>query len=191
MPNEQTPAVEQVARFEVRFTPNQELMEEAYRASTPSWIKMLAILMPILCWTVGSFCIYGVWAWDVQDLLGQGILLLALGALWLGYYLLRPKLAARRREKMSRELDAKQGAGSAAFRFYEEEIRGDETHGSHMVIPYDKIIKVKESQHLLLLTRKQMLMHMLDKSSLQPENLPQFKDFLREKAPQAKFQFKK
>lgn len=60
-----------------------------------------------------------------------------------------------------------------------------------MVIPYDKIIKVKESQHLLLLTRKQMLMHMLDKSSLQPENLPQFKDFLREKAPQAKFQFKK
>lgn len=36
MPNEQTPAVEQVARFEVRFTPNQELMKEAYRASTPS-----------------------------------------------------------------------------------------------------------------------------------------------------------
>ena len=182
---------QKTARFEMRFTPSRPLMEEAYRAAAPLWLKAVAVIMPASCGLMGALCLYAVWAWDARELLEQGVLLLALGALWLGYFLARPRLMARRYEKTNRELDENQGAGSAVFYFYDEEIRADETHGARMVIPYEKIVKAQESQHLILLLRKQRLMHMLDKSSLPEERLPQFFAFLREKAPQAKFGFKK
>lgn len=178
--------------FELRFAPTRSLMEEAYRASLPLWLYLFTIVLMLLCLGVGGLSLYGAIAWQADALLYDGILLFSLGALWLLYLLLgRPKWMAARYGKVTRELRPEENNAAAVFLFSQDAIHATDSTGAALEIPYGRILRVQETRRLILLRRKQNLMHMLDKSGLAPGELAAFRAFLREKAPAAKFSWKK
>ena len=184
------------ARFEVSFSPTKELILEMQRAflfSGRSLCYLALGLLPlyeagkhwhdVIQWNQDGFAEYAVqmipWAiyWTA--------LLLAVVAVW--YFM--PALYARRYMNQVREMYGGFKEVAIAYRFYEDKIRTEGTTGTKMEVEYGQIIRVKETEHLILLKRKKNLVHMLEKDKFIRGDLPDFRAFLMEKMPDGKFRW--
>lgn len=72
---------------------------------------------------------------------------------------------------------------------FEDKIRTEGTTGAKMEVEYGQILRVKETEHLILLKRKKNLVHMLEKDKFIRGDLPGFRAFLMEKIPDGKFRW--
>jgi len=183
-------------RFEVSFSPTKELILEMQRAFLFSGrnVCYLALgLLPlyeagkhwydVIQWNQSGFSEYATqmipWAiyWTA--------LLLAVVAVW--YFM--PVLYARRYMNQVREMYGGFKVVAITYRFYEDKIRTEGTTGAKMEVEYGQIIRVKETEHLILLKRKKNLVHMLEKDKFIRGDLTDFRAFLMEKMPDGKFRW--
>ena len=169
-------------RFEAQYTQTQALVREYYTQSQPLWflIAMGFIIFGLL--GLGIYNIVLMLQYPGESIF-HGVVLVALAILYLVYTLLRPAMYARKRFKIDQEV---YGSFTATYRFYDDEIAESVTDGSHLTLSYDKIRKVTQTRHLILLWRAQRICHVLEKERLTGGTPEEFLFFLKEKAPQAK-----
>jgi len=183
-------------RFEVSFSPTKELILEMQRAFLFSGRNLcyLALgLLPlyeagkhwydVIQWNQAGFAEYA--AQMIPWAIYWTALLLAVVAVW--YFM--PALYARRYMNQVREMYGGFKEVAIAYRFYEDKIRTEGTTGTKMEVEYGQIIRVKETEHLILLKRKKNLVHMLEKEKFIRGDLTDFRAFLMEKMPDGKFRW--
>lgn len=170
-------------RFEARYTPTLPLLTEAYRHTMPRWFLALMIVFIALMLGLGVLSLILFRAEGKN--LARGIALIALGLAYAVYLFLRPRLFARKRMKMVRELYEQ--APAVVYQFFDDRIQVTGSSEEKMALPYEKILRVQETEHLLLLWRAQRMYHPLERSTLAPRDQEALRAFLAEKAPAARF----
>lgn len=184
-------------RFEVSFSPTKELILEMQRAFLFSgrnvWYLALGLLplyeagkhwYDVIQWNQSGFTEYA--AQMIPWAIYWTALLLAVVAVW--YFM--PVLYARRYMSQVREMYGGFKVVAITYRFYEDKIRTEGTTGAKMEVEYGQIIRVKETEHLILLKRKKNLVHMLAKDKFTRGDLPGLHAFLLEKIPDGKFNWR-
>lgn len=185
-------------RFRIETTPTKELMKEGFR--TVAWFSWRPVFFGAMAafsvWKMGdSFYNASCWARLYnQDTAQQYILLglcwLALAALATGYVLVFPSLSAKRYMKRNAALFGDMNALLVTRQFCDDCIHSTSSTGTELQTAYDQIISVWETAHGIVLRRKMNLFEMLDKSRIESGTLEDFKAFLQEKMPDAKFHWK-
>lgn len=170
-------------RFIAEVTPNQQLMEEGYRENLgASWTKpgnlVLAALV-LLCIVI--LIIFGSGWFDI-------LLAVLLAVLLLCFMFVLPKVSAR---NYMRQLQSVYGDKlTSVISFDEDAFHTQSSTGAKADTAYDQIIAVSETTHAIVLRRKMRVFHVLDKSKISGGTLPEFRAFLQEKMPGAKFRWK-
>ena len=183
-------------RFEVSFSPTKELILEMQRAFLFSGRNLCYLALGLLPLYEAGKHWYDVIQWNqsgFSEYAAQMIpwaiywtaLLLAVVAVW--YFM--PVLYARRYMNQVREMYGGFKEVAIAYRFFEDKIRTEGTTGTKMEVEYGQIIRVKETEHLILLKRKKNLVHMLEKDKFIRGDLTDFRAFLMEKMPDGKFRW--
>ena len=185
-------------RFRIETTPTKELMKEGFR--TVAWFSWRPVFFGAMAafsvWKMGdSFYNASCWARLYnQDTAQQYILLglcwLALAALAVGYVLVFPSLSAKRYMRQNAALFGDMNALLVTLQFCDDCIHSHSSAGTELQTAYDQIISVWETAHGIVLRRKMNLFEMLDKSRIEDGTLEDFKAFLQEKMPDAKFHWK-
>ena len=185
-------------RFQSETIPTKELMKEGFRTVIWfSWRPVFFVAMAAFSvWKMSdSFHNASCWARLYnQDTSQQYILLglgwLALAALAAGYVLVFPSLSAKRYMKRNAALFGDMNALLVTRQFCDDCIHSTSSTGTELQTAYDQIISVWETAHGIVLRRKMNLFEMLDKSRIESGTLEDFKAFLQEKMPDAKFHWK-
>lgn len=185
-------------RFRIETTPTKELMKEGFR--TVVWFSWRPVFFGAMAafsvWKMGD-SFYNASCWVRlynQDTSRQFILLglcwLALAALAVGYVLVFPSLSAKRYMRQNAALFGDMNALLVTRQFCDDCIHSTSSTGTELQTAYDQIISVWETAHGIVLRRKMNLFEMLDKSRIESGTLEDFKAFLQEKMPDAKFHWK-
>lgn len=185
-------------RFQIETNPTKELMKEGYRAVIfHSWRPAVYGVMAALClWQTGRY-FYLAFYWNSQGweeafstYLPYGLYFLLLTGVMIGMFLTMPALSARRYMKQVAAIHGDVNALSVIHRFDEEGIYIHSSIGTDIHTAYDQIVSVWETAHGIVLRRKMSMFEMLDKSRLEGGTLEDFRAFLQEKMPGAKFHWK-
>ena len=102
-----------------------------------------------------------------------------------------PGFSAR---KFMRRLEAVHGDASTlklTYYFEDDRMRSQSSSGQKVETAYDQIVAVHETAHGIVMRRKENLFEALDKSTVCGGTLEDFKAFLQEKMPNAKFHLKR
>lgn len=170
-------------RFEARYTPTRELLREAYTVTQPAWYLILAGLITLYALGLGIYYIVLMLQIPGESIL-LGVMMVLLGVGYgVFFFLLRPGLMAGKRIKAYREV---YGGETDCYRFFDDHFQINDSTGGTLTVPYEKITKVTQTKHLILLRRAQRLYHPLEKAGFTQGTPEQFLSFLKEKAPQAK-----
>lgn len=95
--------------------------------------------------------------------------------------------------KFMRRLEAVHGDISTlktTYLFDDDRMHSQSSSGQKIETAYDQIIAVHETAHGIVMRRKENLFEALDKSAIEGGTLEDFKAFLQEKMPSAKFHWK-
>ena len=185
-------------RFQVETVPSKELMKEAYEAvmwhSWRAWVNVAAIALGL---GVAGYRIYDAYLWSMRgygDAWKNNMIMIVYCLLLAGFLLVRlftaPGLSAR---KFMRRLEAVHGDISTmkiTYSFHGDLIYTQSSSGQKLETAYDQIVAVHETAHGIVMRRKEHLFEALDKSAIEGGTLEDFKAFLQEKMPGAKFHWK-
>ena len=184
--------------FTVEATPNQTLMKEGYQVVVyRSWRGIVNIGLAVLCLGIAAYKAYDAWHWTRigwedawEHNLSYIVYFLLIGGFVLGRLIAAPELGAR---KYMRRLTAVHGDCSTlhiSYFFADDVIRSDSSTGQKTETAYDQIISVHETASGIVLRRKLGLFEIIDKSKIQGGTLEEFRSFLLEKMPNARFHWK-
>ena len=185
-------------RFQIEMTPQKELMREGYRIMIwHSWRAVVYSILAALCmWQTGRyFNLAFYWngqGWDEAFgyYLPDALYFLALTAATLALFFFMPALSARRYMKRLASVFGDPAALTVSYRFGEDALHSQDSSGQKIDTAYDQYVSVWETAHCIVLRRKMSVFHVLDKSKIRGGVLGDFKAFLQEKMPQAKFHWK-
>lgn len=186
-------------RFQVETTPNKELMKEAYGTvmwhSWRAWVYVAAIS---LGFGLAGYRIYDAYTWSMwgyRDAWRDNMVMIVYCLLLAIYLLVRlftaPGFSAR---KFMRRLEAVHGDASTlklTYYFDDDRMHSQSSSGQKVETAYDQIVAVHETAHGIVMRRKENLFEALDKSTVCGGTLEDFKAFLQEKMPNAKFHLKR
>lgn len=184
--------------FQVETVPSKELMEEAYVTvmwhSWRAWIYVAAIA---LGFGLAGYRIYDAYTWSMwgyRDAWRDNMVMIVYCLLLAIYLLVRlftaPGLSAR---KFMRRLEAVHGDASTlklTYYFDDDRMHSQSSSGQKLETAYDQITAVHETAHGIVMRRKENLFEALDKSAIEGGTPEDFRAFLQEKMPNAKFHWK-
>lgn len=185
-------------RFQIETNPTNELMKEAYSAvmwhSWRAWVYVAAI---VLGFGLAGYRIYDANLWSMRgyrDAWRDNMVMIVYCLLLAIYLLVRlftaPGFSAR---KFMRRLEAVHGDASTlklTYYFDDDRMHSQSSSGQKLETAYDQIVAVHETAHGIVMRRKEHLFESLDKSAIEGGTLEDFKAFLQEKMPGAKFHWK-
>ena len=149
----------------------KEVYKEAYLAITRSR-RILVVILSAVIFVSSLFEAY--WTDDV------------LFYFFAGFFVLFPRRAANITSKRSQEIYHEEICST--IRFYDDSMITKSTpSNAEATLRYDQIVQVRASRQLYIITIKQKLLVILDKSKFDQINMIEFEHFLRQKAPKAKF----
>ncbi len=186
-------------RFRAETAPSKQLMKEAYGAvmwhSWRAWVYIAAIALGL---GLAAYHIDDARIWSARgygDAWKNNMIMIVYCLLLAVYLLVRlftaPGLSARR---FMRRLEAVHGDISTmkiTYFFHDDLICTRSTSGQKIETAYDQITAVHETAHGIVLRRKEHLFETMDKSAVEGGTPGDFKAFLREKMPGAKFHWKR
>jgi len=185
-------------RFQAETTPTKELMKESYRAVIwHSWrLAVYGALAALCLWRAGRN-IYLAFYWNSRgweealgDYLPYGLYFLLLAGAAIYMFLFMPALSARRYMKRLASIFGDAASLTVSYRFDEEQLHSQDSTGQKIDTAYGQFVAVRETDNCIVLQRKMSMFHVLDKSKIQGGALEDFKAFLQEKMPGAKFHWK-
>ena len=145
----------------------------------------MLLVLALLCLGIAVYQAFEAWqgarsgwenAWGHN--LPYIVYFLVLGGFVTWLLIAMPALYARRY--------VKQGAAV----FADDSIHVESSTGQKYDTAYDQMLYARETSHGIVLVRKQRLFEMLDKSRIEGGTLEEFRTFLQEKMPKAKFYWK-
>ncbi len=185
-------------RFQFEQSPSQELTSEgSATVMWHSWRAWVSLAAGIILLGASAYSFYHIYI--RPDPGPKGALLsnpafivycLILGVYSLARLFILPESRAR---KYMKRLEAvyKDPAGlTITYCFKDDGYHSRTSDGAVINSAYDQILAVYETPHGIILQRKMHLFESLDKSRIQGGTLPEFKSFLQEKIPAAKFRWK-
>ncbi len=186
-------------RFQIETVPAKELMKEGYRVVIyRTWNGMLNIGLAVLCLGIAAYLACDAWhgarmgwgnAWERN--LPYVVDLLLIAGFVTGRLIAAPELGARKYMKRLAAVHGDAAALKITYFFSDGGIHSDSSSGQKIDTAYDQIISVRETAHGIVLLRKLKLFEILDKSKIEGGTLEDFKAFLQEKMPNAKFHWKR
>ncbi len=157
----------------------KEVYKEAYLAITRSR-RILVVILSAVIFVSSLFEAY--WTDDVLFYFFAGFFVLF--AVY--YFVFFPRRAANITSKRSQEIYHEEICST--IRFYDDSMITKSTpSNAEATLRYDQIVQVRASRQLYIITIKQKLLVILDKSKFDQINMIEFEHFLRQKAPKAKF----
>lgn len=185
-------------RFRVEVTPDQGLMEDGYRAVIwRSWQAGVYAAVAVLCLGAAGYRVYEAchWArlgwtniWDQYIFHIVYFLLLAGFVIWRLFS--APGRAARKNLQRLTAVHGDTAKLKITYSFDGDAMHSLGSSGQRIDTAYDQIISVHETERGIVLRRKLSLFETLDKSTIQGGSLQDFRVFLQEKMPQARFHWK-
>ena len=182
-------------RFRVESPLSKELITEGYRIATwHSWrviVYALAILFFFgfaLKYTVeaGRLAAAGVKdAWSTY--LPYIAAMSTLGILYVCLQVLSPGRYARRYMRQREAMHGDISTQKAVYFFGEHGFHSEGSIGTKIDKDYDRIVSVYETEHAIVMLQKPQLLYPMDKSRIEGGSLEEFRAFLKEKMPWAKF----
>ena len=182
-------------RFRVESPLSKELITEGYRIATwHSWrviVYALAILFFFgfaLKYTVeaGRLAAAGVKdAWSTY--LPYIAAMSTLGILYVCLQVLSPGIYARRYMRQREAMHGDISTQKAVYFFGENGFHSEGSIGTKIDKDYDRIVSVYETEHAIVMLQKPQLLYPMDKSRIEGGSPEEFRAFLKEKRPWAKF----
>ena len=184
-------------QFEVSFSPTKALALEAEGASLFNWGNALLLTAGVLSLYQAGKRWYDIIQWKnlgFDEYAAQAIpwvvLMSALCVAVLVCLVFSPAMYARRFMIQVREMYGTPDKLIMVYRFYDDAIRTESTSGAKMEVKYGQIVRVKETEHLILFRRRGKMMDMLDKTKFIRGDLLGLRASLQEKIPDGKFSWR-
>ncbi len=188
---------EQEARFRAGFVPSRELMRESYRAVfRHSWRAAAYIALAAFCLGMALYCAYWIkvfldTGYGAGRLPVYAALFLAMAAYPVALLLFTPALAARGYMRRLAAIHGGTEGLSVAYAFGDEGVRELDSTGAKVDTAYGQIRAVYETERCVVLRRRMRVFQVVDKGSVQGGSLREFRAFLQEKIPAARFHWKR
>ena len=190
---------EENCRFQVETAPSQELMKEGYRVVIyRTWRSIVNIALAIVCLGAAAYQAYDAlkrarlgWGDAWNNNIPYMIYFLVLAGFIIGRLIAAPGIGARKYMKRLAAVHGDAAALKVTYSFADDAIHSQSSTGQKVDTAYDQIISVRETAHGIVLARKLNLFEVLDKETLQGGSLEDFRTFLQEKMPNAKFSWKR
>ena len=185
-------------RFQIETQMTSELMKEGYRVvMNRSWGRKVLLVLALLCLGIAVCQAFEAWqgarsgwenAWGHN--LPYIVYFLVLGGVLIWLLIAMPALWARRYRKQSAAVYGDGFEIKVLHTFADDAIHVESSTGQKFDTAYDQMLYVRETSHGIVMVRKQRLFEMLDKSRIAGGTLEEFRTFLQEKMPKAKFYWK-
>lgn len=186
------------SRFQIEMTLTKELIKEGHLAIFyRTWNGVMDIGLVVLGLGLAAFAAFCAWnteraGWDGawEHYLPYIVFFLLLDGIIIGMLIASPGLLARSSMKRLTILHGDTFALKITYFFADDAIHSQSSTGQKIDTAYEKILSVHETAHGIVLRRKMSLFDILDKSRIEGGTLEDFKAFLQEKMPNAKFHWK-
>ena len=182
-------AEEAACRFTAETMPDEQLMKEGYQAVLwGSWRSVVALLIGAISLIIAGR--YIVYSFTVSGLVPYVAVFLFLGGFTLYNLFSLPKRSAQRYFKVASQMENGVKKLRIVDYFGEDSVRMEKADGSKNSIRYDQVKYVYETKHGIMLRLQMLTFHAIAKEGLRGGSVEEFKAFLKEKMPWAKFSMK-
>ena len=185
-------------RFRLESPLSKELITEGYKITMRhSWRTILSGLIILFCFgfalkyavDAGGLASAGVkGAWSAY--LPHIAAMFALGILYAVLLAVSPGIYARRYIRQREAVYGDISAQKAVFFFGEDGFHSEGTSGTKIDLGYDRIVSVYETEHAIVMLQKPHVIYPMDKSRIEGGTPEEFRAFLKERMPWAKFHMK-